>query len=30
MTEQHMICNSSIARTLGRVAVYHYRINSCF
>ena len=30
LTEQYMFCNSSIARTLERVAVYHYRINSCF
>ena len=30
LTEQYMFCSSSIARTLGRVAVYHYRINSCF
>lgn len=30
LAEQYMFCNSSIARTLGRVAVYHYRVNSCF
>lgn len=30
LAEQYKFCNSSIARTFGRVAGYHYRVNSCF
>lgn len=30
LAEQYKFCNSLIARTFGRVAGYHYRINSCF